>query len=723
MPAALVKLRRGRLLSYALGATAVVYAFLAGLRTVAEFDLGWQMATARWIVQHRQIPSTDVLSYTAAGQPWIYPVGAGLVFYGLFLLGGYALLSWLTAAASAGTVALLLRRGSATAAGLAIIAVPPVTSRITARAEMFSVVLFAAALSIVWQQYKTGDARLWLLPPIMAVWVNLHPGFIAGLGLAAAYIVLEVFHRAWDRLRRAGPWLMATCAATLINPWGWKVYQVLARQEAVMEVHSEAILEWAPLPLNWAHIRVELWPLAPDTSYLLLLIALCAMVLALRRQRVPEALLLAGAVYLVLRHQRTMSLAGILIVVVGGEVLASQLPALKRRSLAVAVGALLIGIGALRMANLVNGRTYRSADETVSFGPGLSWWFPERATAFVKQQHLPAQIFGGYSEGAYLAFRLGPEYKDYIDSRAIPFGADRMLRAALLKSRPPDSPEWQAEAERYGIRTIVVPLGRYFALQFFPVLRQFCRSNTWTPVYLDEVSAVFVRNAAGYPKVDCATAPLPGGRGFDAWANAAAVLHALGRDSEALAAAARALHLHPDTGYLYFLRGQIYEDIGNPQAAEQDFVRATELEPDLVAPWSALASFCQARGRLEEAIGAWQKAVAVSRWPFKPLQNLGYAWLAARRPQEALAAFDEAARSLPPHPELLVDNAFLANTAHGRARSWYRLGDLQRAISYEEEATRLLPENASLWQQLAQLYAAAGRFADADRALSMSNRK
>src|SRR6516164_2949433 len=90
-----------------LAAIALIYAFLAGLRTVSEFDLGWQLATGRWVVQHHHAPSTDVFSYTAQGEPWIYPVGAGLVFYGAYLLGGYGLISWIGAAACVGTVALL----------------------------------------------------------------------------------------------------------------------------------------------------------------------------------------------------------------------------------------------------------------------------------------------------------------------------------------------------------------------------------------------------------------------------------------------------------------------------------------------------------------------------------------------------------------------------------------------------------------------------------------
>jgi hypothetical protein len=69
-----------RKLRYARIVVALLYAVLAGLRTVNDVDLGWQLATGRWIVEHRQIPSTDVLSYTAAGKPWIYPIGSSLLF-------------------------------------------------------------------------------------------------------------------------------------------------------------------------------------------------------------------------------------------------------------------------------------------------------------------------------------------------------------------------------------------------------------------------------------------------------------------------------------------------------------------------------------------------------------------------------------------------------------------------------------------------------------------
>src|SRR5947209_1637027 len=76
-------------------ALALVYAFLAGFHTLQDFDLGWQVATGRWVVQHHSVFSADVFSYTSSAQPWIYPVLSGVFFYSFFLAGGYALLCWM----------------------------------------------------------------------------------------------------------------------------------------------------------------------------------------------------------------------------------------------------------------------------------------------------------------------------------------------------------------------------------------------------------------------------------------------------------------------------------------------------------------------------------------------------------------------------------------------------------------------------------------------------
>jgi len=313
-----------------------------------------------------------------------------------------------------------------------------------------------------------------------------------------------------------------------------------------------------------------------------------------------------------------------------------------------------VGLACLRAADLVSNRSYLGTTNLSTFGAGLSWWFPEGAARFIERENVPGRIFNSYNEGGYLTWRLGPKYPDYIDGRALPFGPRLFERNQQLMSTPPDSPEWQREAERYDIHAIIVPLARYNGVDLFPVLRQFCASATWRPVYLDEVSAVFVRrspqNASLIQRfeIDCAKTPLPlsapqghDSQAFNQWANAAAVLHALGRNSEAFAATARALGIFEDSAFVHFLRGNLREEAGDLSGAEQEYLWSAALEVN-GSTWSSLGAVYHREGRLREEIKAWQRAADLLRRPAPELLSLGYAELAAHRPREALRAFDRA---------------------------------------------------------------------------------
>lgn len=753
------------LLFLILRVAALAYAFVAGLHTVTDWDLGWQLATGRWVAQHHAIPSTDVFSYTAQGEPWIYPVGSGLLFFATYLFGNYALLSWLGAMACVGTVALLLRRGSAVSAVLAVLAVPVIADRTTPRADMFTVVLFAAFLTLLWQQHETppplqrikagrsaalGRSPLWLLPLLMVAWVNLHLGFIAGLALVVVYVLIECLEMVWPerrqaaigRLRHSWPWLIATFAAPLANPWGWQIYQALLRQQSAMTMHSQAIIEWASVRLNWIALTAAFSQGDPKsaTLFLLLLVAIVAVPLAIWRRQIGAAILICSGALLAFRHERFGALFGLIVVVIVGAVLAPAITALGmkiedkrlRSILAVGLSCLLLGVACVRSADLVTDRTYLgSGTELGSFGTGLSWWFPEGAAAFIERENIPGQIFNSYNEGGYVVWRLGPKYQDYIDGRAIPFGSELFRRSALLMGIPPGSREWRQEAERYDINAMIIPLARYGGLQYFPVLRQFCTSDEWRPVYLDEVSAIFVRrrpeteNLIQRWPVDCATAPLPAvapagnaSKAFNEWANASAVLYALGRNSEAFAATSRALTIFHDTAMIHIIRGNLLAQAGDLATAEKQYLLANELEPTGYS-WATLATFYGQQGRLAEKIDAWKHVVDLAPISASAaaLLSLGNSYLEVHRPQDALQSFEEAASRLPKQSAREDDTKpILANLAHGRALAWGALGDRDRAISSEEEAVRLIPNKPEYWTTLADLYDRQGRHDAAERA-------
>lgn len=235
---------------------ALLYAVLAGLRTVADFDTGWQLAAGRYMLQHHQILSADVFSYTARGQEWIYPAASQLFLYLLYLAGGFAALSWLNALACAGTIALTLTENAAITAVLAVLAVPSIAFRTGPRADLFTTLFFAAFLAILWRHHRGQHTTLWALPPLMLIWVNCHLGFAAGLGLLVAYAGLELLEfpfaarsaAAWTRLRVAAPWLAASVVATLLNPWGPRIYQAVLRQE--QSSHSQYVAEWSAVEFH-----------------------------------------------------------------------------------------------------------------------------------------------------------------------------------------------------------------------------------------------------------------------------------------------------------------------------------------------------------------------------------------------------------------------------------------------------------------------------------------
>ena len=748
-------LRPRRYIYWIVSGAAFVYALLAGLHTVQDFDLGWQLASGRWVAEHHHIFSTDVFSYTAPGQPWVYPALSGLIFYGTFLLGGYALLSWLGALASAGTVALMLRKSNLGIAILALVAVPLVANRTQPRAEMFTTVLFAAFLVLLWSFYRMGRGPLWLLPTLMILWVNLHLGFVAGLALCGAYLLLEVLDlllpskrsAASARLRIAWLWLALTAIGTLINPWGPFIYAALFRQEKVMSQHTLWVVEWQSMPLSWASLQQMLNWRDPQSSFWWLAIAAAAsFCIAIWRKQWAAGTMLAGACYFGFRHVRLQALFASVVVVVGGTAVNDFLQSIKNprtidaptvRTSArnrfeitgLLVAVVVVILAGIRSVDLVTNRYYMKSAQLSDFGGGLSWWYPERAIDFLQREKLPANIFNGYSLGGFLTWRLFPEYRDYIDSRAIPFGSQLFFRAYDLPTHGPDSSAWQQEAGGRGINTIVVPLSRYQGMTLFPQLHAFCHSQAWSPVYLDEVSAIFVRRTPQtnalirHLQIDCDKVqlippsdinwPLSRAAMFNAWTNAGGVLYILERYSEAKDALDRAESIFEDNANLHLLRALVFQETGHAADAESEFHTSLALESNDEA-WFDLGLFYMTQKRYVEAAQLFEQSARSSSRPHEMWMMLGQADLQLHQPEPALEAFKKAEDSSPFHDGgESLGAGFNSLVATGRAKACYQLGDLAQAVSFQEDAVRLAPGDGKLWLGLADLYEAQGRTGEA----------
>ena len=212
----------------------VLFGVVFGLQGRAlgiDGDSGWSLRIGLQTLSFG-LPRHELLLSTTAGQPVVYWEWLAQVLYALAfriagLNGVVALAGGIVAGTGAGLYAAMRRRNVPLllALALAIAGIGLTSITWTARAQLFSLPLTLWWSENLWSYWRTGDPRrLWYCLPAMALWANLHGGFIAGiilLGTTAAVAWLFPGHRGQANPRHLVYALGGTLLATLITPWGF----------------------------------------------------------------------------------------------------------------------------------------------------------------------------------------------------------------------------------------------------------------------------------------------------------------------------------------------------------------------------------------------------------------------------------------------------------------------------------------------------------------------
>jgi len=719
--------------------------------------MGWQLATGRYVVQHHQIPRLDVLTFTSAGKPWAYPPFAGVLFYLTYNAFGYAGLSWFCALACLAVAAYLVRWGDIGSALLAMLAVQSIAARTAPRADLFSTVFFALFLGELWAYHRGIRSRLWLLPVIMLLWVNLHPGFIAGLGAIGAYLLIEVSDLVFAgrrqavllRLRKIWPWLAACGGATLVNPWGPKIYVSSLTLSGLAappqgKLNSNAFIgefRGIPISTHLLHQLIDVRHMENGFTWLLL-IALVLVGLFLWKRQLGPAVIAFVALYLGLAHARYMGLFAITITTLGGALL-SELFFVDRNGssteetgketgkdtrpvfhVPVTIGIVVLagfcGVALLHIADFVSNRTYVVFNADWRFGAGESSWFPERAAAFIRREQLPGNIFEEYALGGYAAWSLGPHYPDFIDGRGDRLSPDLVVEQLKLYVEGPDSQLWRIEADRWNLNVLLVATSGFRGLQKMDPFA-FCQSATWRPVYMDAASLVFLRNTPqNLPwinrlQIDCRTQPLalPAAASrpvlYDFYLNSGALFFELRRDRESEQSLRSASALYPESPSVHLLLASLFQRERRYPEAEREYRDSIALNENGGGLYS-LGRLYANEGRNLEAVEAIERAARESTKPLDMYMTLGKLQIAQNHPKQALAAFADAEKNSPFRKggESLAPELY-AQIAEGRSEAHRLLGERPEAIAFQLEATRITPLVGSRWSRLADLYEANGQ--------------
>lgn len=248
---------------------------------------------------------------------------------------------------------------------------------------------------------KTWLKWKWLFPLLMFLWANLHGGFAIGVVvvvIAAGVKILQIQKVIWEDVGV----LVVGFGATLLNPYGLRLWQEVLTQMGTSGFLRNTVAEWGPF---YASVDWGFWALA-----------LFVVQLGWRYRKKIETwkwVILAGLFMAGVFSLRHMAL----FVVVAMPILAQILEEMdlefrkgesgKRwrwfyKVLArVFVTLIVIEIG----MGIV---TYKSLSEEK--------FYPKKAVGWLKQQHFSGQVFSDYGWGSYLTWKY-PEKKVFVDGR------------------------------------------------------------------------------------------------------------------------------------------------------------------------------------------------------------------------------------------------------------------------------------------------------------------
>jgi hypothetical protein len=426
---------------------ACVYYLVNAPLLLGHYDLGWHLAAGDLIRDRGSIPFHDPWSFTSGGRQWfnlswLWDAIASVIFQytnfsGLMLftvacgtvLVGYLTSICISSGASAIAVCIsvlsasLLYPAFATYPNIYLAASPNVSTM------LFSVIFYGECLK---------RTRWFLLPAIMALWANLHGGFLLGLLIIGVFCGVALLRRDWANFRIyifAG---VGCFIAIFINPLGWHIYEGLA---TVLGHFSQAyITEWWPYYRN-----ITVPGSIPGIVYILIFVAL---ELRYRGLCPMEPRLLSWFfLFLGLYQYRYMSFFFIFSTVPLALHLDRVLPKLPdnfriERSLLTA------GIIAACALPLV----YMRIDPAL----GLPEMLSEQDVLYLQTHFSHARLLNHWNYGGILIFRDRGAIPVFVDGRAATAYPDVLLRDYFkLGQLEVNETDWDTVLEKYQIDTVL----------------------------------------------------------------------------------------------------------------------------------------------------------------------------------------------------------------------------------------------------------------------------
>jgi hypothetical protein len=487
-------------------------------RLLWDAGIGWHIRNGQQMLQMHAITRVDSFSSVMNGQAWyawewLYDAVIATIHSPMGLNGVVFFSALVIAVTFTLVLRLALRRGASLpiATVLLLISIGACSIHLLARPHLISW-LFA----VVWFQVVDSAAshpekcrRLYWLPVLMLIWVNVHGGFVFGLVLLVIYILGGWFQyfasgEADDRRgigalhKQLGIVTVLSVLATFVNPYGYKLHQHIYGYLAdrFLMNHIDEFL--SP---NFHHVPQQCFEI-------LLLIAVLALAVSYRKLPVSQLLVVLFAISSGMFASRNLPISSLLLVLIIAPLLSETFAAIGERS-GVAPWLRLafqsfhsFGKRMQRMETSFRGHLWPVTGVIVCLW--ICWHggmlgsnqlmdahfdagrFPVQAVEVIAYRGVKAPIFSPDIWGGYLIYELYPKTKVVVDDRHDLYGSHFFkdyLKVIQVQ------PGWDKVLDEQHVTRVLTPTQSSLAV----LLRQ---SPQWVVVHEDD-TAVFFRKGDG----------------------------------------------------------------------------------------------------------------------------------------------------------------------------------------------------------------------------------
>jgi hypothetical protein len=460
--------------------TLLFFLFL-GRNIFSDPDLWWHLRDARYLVTSHAMIHGDMYSFTATGNPWINSEWLSeLPFYlawerfgprGLFLLT-----IMLIEAVTLGVCLLCFQqtrniKPALIASGLFILMM---SVSMGPRTVMFGWLCLIAEIYLL-RAFAGGRDRLWLLPFLFCLWINLHGTWPIGVVYLLLFVGCglregswgSIASTAWSSAQRIRLYCITglSAIALFLNPYGWRLVTFPFQMIFAHKLMIENVEEWQSLNFHVFRGKV---------TFVVIAGLLIANIVRRRGWRLNEFVFLLIAILSALTYTRLLVLAGIAL----SPWIAVELDLFEPYDAKADKPWMNLAV-VLILASIV----FSQIPKLPELNKQIAEACPLKSVQYMETVQLSGRIMNELSWGGYLEWNQ-PQAQFFIDSRSELFDPAGVLQDYIDATGVRHTLQL---LDKYEIRYVLFPKND-------PIVYLLTRTTGWVTKYSDDQAILLERN-------------------------------------------------------------------------------------------------------------------------------------------------------------------------------------------------------------------------------------